>query len=333
MTTPFRNKKILLVEDSRDVRTVLVSSLELERYIVYQADNGQSGLKVLQAVTPDLIVSDINMPRMNGIEFFKAVRQNPLWTTIPFIFLTANNTPEDIQAGRSLGVEDYLTKPIEPRDLISIVNARLLRVAQVQIAQIGQAYLETVNVLANAIEGRDPYTRGHVERVAAYAFKVAAALGWPEDQLRTLDFGARLHDIGKIIVPDHVLKKTGPLTKSEWGLMKQHPEAGAKILNQISHLQNTIPYVLYHHEHWDGTGYPFRLRGKDIPVEGRMLAVVDVYDALTTARPYHPARPPFEVVKFLQVKSELYFDPEMVEVFVKVVKKEGVSESVEGRYL
>jgi putative two-component system response regulator len=320
MTAPFQQKKILLVEDSREVREVLASTLEVELYQVFQADNGQSALKLLRQVTPDLIISDINMPRLNGVEFYKTVRQNPAWTTIPFIFLSANNTPEDIQAGKSLGVEDYLTKPIDPRDLVSIVSARLLRATQVQVAQIGQAYFETVNVLANAIEGRDPLTRGHVERVAAYAAQMARALGWSIEELRTLDFGARLHDIGKIIVPDHVLKKSGPLTESEWGLMKQHPEAGARILDQISHLRNTIPYVLFHHEHWDGSGYPNGLKGKDIPVQGRLLAVVDVFDALATARPYHPARPPGEVLKFLQLKAGSFFDPELVELFARVVR-------------
>src|SRR5258708_7598049 len=307
MTAPFQNKKILLVEDSRDVREVLMSALEMEQYVVYQADNGLSALKILQQMSPDIIISDINMPRMNGIEFYRAVRQNPIWTTIPFVFLTANNTSEDIQAGRSLGVEDYLTKPIDPRDLVSIVSARLLRTTQLQVAQIGQAYLETVNVLANAIEGRDPYTRGHVERVATYATQMARGLSWSDSEMRTLDFGARLHDIGKIIVPDSVLKKTGPLTDTEWALMRQHPEAGAKILDQISHLRDTIPYVLNHHEHWDGTGYPRGLKGKEIPIQGRLLAVVDVFDALTTARPYHPARPAAEVVKFLQVKTGSFF--------------------------
>nr|MBI2904373.1 response regulator [Chloroflexota bacterium] len=319
MTKPLRHKQILLVEDSVEIRRVLASTLERERYTVYQAEHGQAALKTLQQITPDLILSDINMPRMNGIEFFKELRKNPAWTPIPFIFLTANNSPQDIQAGRVLGVEDYITKPIDPKDLISIVNARLLRVADVQVAQIGLAYLETVNVLANTTEGRDPYTFGHVERVAQYARRIAEALQWPPEHLRMLEFGARLHDIGKIMVPDEVLKKTGPLTDVEWALMKQHPVTGAKILNQITHLRGTLPYVLYHHEKWDGTGYPRGLKGKEIPVEGRLLAVVDVYDALTTVRPYHPGRPQAEVVTFLQAKAGVHFDPDMVTVFTRVL--------------
>jgi putative two-component system response regulator len=318
MTMPFQNKQILLVDDSADIRTLLAQALELGRYVVHQAENGRAALKLLQRFTPDLIISDISMPFMDGIEFYKTVRQNKAWMTIPFIFLTgaANET---IQAGRELGAEDYLTKPINSKDLLAIVNARLLRAMELQVAQMDLAYLETVNVLANTIEGRDPYTYGHVERVAAYARRMAESLRWPAEHLRTLEFGARLHDIGKIVVPDPVLKKTGPLSDAEWVLMRQHPEAGAKILQQISHLKNTIPYVLYHHERWNGTGYPHGLRGKEIPVEGRLLAVVDVYDALTTPRPYHPARPATEAIQFLETKSGVEFDPDMVTLFFRVM--------------
>ena len=166
---PFQTKQILLVDDSDDIRQMLGRTLELAHYTVHLADNGLSALKVLQKITPDIIISDVNMPEMNGIEFCKAVRQNTAWLAIPFIFLTGNTANENIHMGRQLGVEDYLTKPIDPKELLAIVNARLLRAAQVQVAQMDLAYFETVNVLANTIEGRDPYTYGHVERVATYA--------------------------------------------------------------------------------------------------------------------------------------------------------------------
>jgi putative two-component system response regulator len=323
MEAPTRKKLILVVEDNTDMRQALARTLAIEGYTVHQADNGQSALALLQRVTPDLILSDINMPRLSGLDFYKALRQNPRWTLIPFVFLTANDTPEDVRYGRSLGVEDYLTKPIGNMDLLAAVNARLLRVAEVQVAQIGRAYLETVNVLANTIEGRDAYTHGHVERVATYARCLAEALGWAHEHLRMLEFGARLHDIGKIVIPDSILNKTTPLSPAEWEAMRTHPMAGAKILREISHLQAAIPYVLYHHERWDGTGYPHALRGKDIPVEGRMLAIVDVYDALTTARPYHPARSAYEVLQFLQINAGRLFDPHLVTAFIKVIHELG----------
>jgi putative nucleotidyltransferase with HDIG domain len=189
------------------------------------------------------------------------------------------------------------------------------------VTYLNQAYLETVKVLANTIEGRDPYTHGHVERVAMYAHWMAEELAWPDDQIRRLDFGARLHDIGKIIVPDSILNKPGVLTSDEWNLMKQHTSAGAKILRNISHLQMVIPYVLYHHERWNGSGYPYGMKGREIPIEGRVLAIVDVYDALTTTRPYHPARPHHEVVHFLQNRAGTHFDPDLTGVFIHALEK------------
>jgi len=323
MDVPIQSKRILVVEDNLEMRQAVANTLKLENYQVDQAENGQAALAVLQRVTPDLILSDINMPRMGGIEFYRALRQNPRWVLIPFIFLTAIDSPDEIRLGRNLGVEDYLTKPIEAADLVSAVNGRLLRVAQVEIAQIGRAYLDTVNVLANTIEGRDAYTHGHVERVAEYALCLAEGLGWAPEHLRMLEFGAMLHDIGKIIIPDTILNKPTALTPAEWEAMRQHPVAGARILREISHLQSTLPYVLYHHERWDGSGYPHGLKGKDIPVEGRLLAIVDVYDALTTARPYHPARTSYEVIQFLQKNAGRLFDPHLVATFVKSMQTSG----------
>jgi putative two-component system response regulator len=319
MDSPRSGKKILVVEDNEDLRQVIAGTLQLEGYLVLQAENGHSAMSMLQRATPDLILSDVNMPSMNGIEFYQAIRHNPRWLAIPFIFLTANDSPVDIQAGRALGVEDYLTKPIDTADLMAVVNARLLRVAEVEVAQIGRAYLETVNVLANTIEGRDAYTHGHVERVAAYSRPVAEALGWAPEHLRTLEFGARLHDIGKIVVPDSVLNKPSSLSHEEWAIMRQHPAAGARILREISHLQVAVPYILFHHERWDGSGYPHGLKGKDIPIEGRLLAVADVYDALTTARPYHPANDSYEVCQFLQANAGRLFDPNLVDIFIRLI--------------
>jgi putative two-component system response regulator len=319
MDVPIQSKRILVVEDNLEMRQSVANTLQLESYQVDQAENGQAALAWLQRVTPDLILSDISMPRMNGVEFYRILRQNPRWVLIPFIFLTADDSPDEIRLCRSLGVEDYLTKPIEAADLVSAVNGRLLRVAQVEIAQIGRAYLETVNVLANTIEGRDAYTHGHVQRVAEYAIYLAEALGWAPEHLRMLQFGAMLHDIGKIVISHTILNKPDPLTPAEWEVMKQHPAAGARILREISHLQSTLPYVLFHHERWDGSGYPHGLKGKDIPVEGRLLAIVDVYDALTTARPYHPARTRYESIQFLQRSAGRLFDPHLVPMFVKSI--------------
>ena len=313
------NKRILVVEDNLHVRQAVAQALEIEGYLVQQANDGQGALQFMQHFTPNLIISEFDMPKMSGLELYEAARKNPHWVTIPFIFLTSYSLPEEVQRGRELGVEDYLTKPIDPSNLVKIVNARLLRSAQVQVALIDDAYLETVNVLANTIEGRDPYTHGHIERVAAYAQWLAEALGWTGENLRLLRFGSRLHDIGKITVPDHVLKKPDKLTPEEWELMAQHPVAGAKILHSIRYLQAAEPYVLYHHERWDGSGYPEGLIGRDIPIEGRILAIADVFDAVTTSRPYHPGRPFSEALQYLEENAGVLFDPDLVTIFSRVI--------------
>ena len=312
-------KQILLVEDNFFMRDTIAQMLKLENFEVFLAENGFDALEILKQVHPDLILSDINMPAMDGITFFKTVRAMPHLAGIPFIFLTANDTPVDIQLGRELGVEDYLTKPVDDKDLMAIINARLLRVAEVQIAHIGQAYLETVKILANTVEGRDPYTFGHVERVTKYARWMGETMNWSAKQMRGLEFGARLHDIGKIIVPDSVLKKPGPLTPKEWDLMKQHPAGGVKIIREIKLLRETIPYILCHHEKWDGSGYPNGLSGESIPIEGRLLAIVDVFDALTTARPYRKAHPIQEVAIFLKRGAGTHFDPHLTGVFLDAI--------------
>jgi len=257
----------------------------------------------------------------DGYGVLEALSENVSTRAIPFIFLTSRTDPEEIQRGRELGVEDYLIKPIDPNDLVKIVNARLLRSAELRIALIDEAYLETINVLANTIEGRDRYTHGHVERVTTYTRWLAEKLNWPEENMRMLAFGARLHDIGKIVVHDDILNKRGGLTPEEWACMKMHPEAGAKILNNIKHLKPAIPYVLYHHERWDGSGYPHNLRGRQIPIEGRLLAITDVYDALTTERPYHPARPKTEVFEYLTARIGKHFDPDLVPIFIEAVQE------------
>jgi HD-GYP domain-containing protein (c-di-GMP phosphodiesterase class II) len=148
---------------------------------------------------------------------------------------------------------------------------------------------------------------------------MAEALNWPAKRMRALEFGARLHDVGKIVVPDNVLKKPGPLSPAEWHMMMQHPAGGVKIIREIKLLRETIPYILCHHEKWDGTGYPNRMKGDEIPVEGRLLAIVDVFDALTTARPYRKERPIEEVATFLKRSAGSHFDPALMAVFLELV--------------
>jgi putative two-component system response regulator len=320
-TLPMPSKNILLVDDDDEARQNIARILQIENYTIVQATDGNQALQLLRRFTPDIILSDLDMPNLDGIQFYQQIRQNPNWVTTPFIFLAGPNSLDKIRMGQELGVEEFLMKPIEADELIRTLHGRLLRALELEAAHIGQAYLETVTVMANAIEGRDRYTRGHVDRVTTYATWLAEELRWPPDHLRILELGARLHDIGKIRVPDHILNKPGPLNDEEWAIMRKHPSVGAKILRGISHLQPAMPYILYHHERWDGSGYPEGLKGREIPIEARLLAIADVYDAITTRRPYHTPQSDAEVIQILQSESGKHFDPDLAPIFIHVLEK------------
>ncbi|MBN1668862.1 MAG: HD domain-containing protein [Anaerolineales bacterium] len=315
------SKPILLLASDPDIRQQVTQFLEIESYNIRPASQASEACAILENFRPDLILCDIELQGQTSIDFYQQLRSQDRWVTVPFIFLVARSSRAQIQLSRELGVEDIIFKPIDQAEMITVIHSRLLRAAELEIAHIGQAYLETVKVLANAIEGRDAYTRGHVDRVVTYARWFAEALRWPPEQLRTLEFGARLHDIGKVIVPDQILNKPDKLNQDEWELMRAHPLQGAKMLRDISHLKDVIPYILYHHERWDGSGYPEGLKERAIPIEARLLAIVDFFDALTTSRPYHPAKSHQEVFELLEAGAGQQFDPDLVPIFVQVLQQ------------
>jgi putative two-component system response regulator len=308
--------KILLVEDDAFLLDVMRSILESEGYEVVSATHGKMALDLFVSSRPDLIVSDIMMPEMDGFELLEAVRAIPIGITVPFLFLSARTERTDVSRARALGVDDYLFKPFDAPELINAVRARLDRRRLVELFDTRAAHLQTVTMLANVIETRDPYTAGHIDRVRRLALNLAFGLQWSPEDIAILEFGALLHDIGKIIVPRHVLAKTGPLNSDEWKLMREHPQAGAKMLEGVDHLRAAIPYILYHHECWDGNGYPYGLKGENIPREGRLLAIVDAFDAMTSDRPYHAGMSAEAAMAEIRRSSGVYFDPEMVKVFL-----------------
>ena len=283
-------ENILIVEDNPVLREGLQEMLELEGFIVQTASNGREALDRMVGQHPDLILSDIAMPEMDGLAFFRAVRNRPEWISIPFIFLTARGEREDVLAGKDLGADDYLVKPATRDELLTAVSSRLQRSQQLRVVQLQQAYEASLTVLANAIEVRDQYTRGHVERVMAYSFAIADQLEQDDLDREQLRFGAMLHDIGKIHIRESTLIKKSALSDTEWGEIRQHPMTGAEMIKDIPYLARAIPVVRHHHERWDGKGYPEGLAGKAIPLAARIVAVADCFDAMTTNRPYNLAR-------------------------------------------
>lgn len=306
---------ILLVEDSEVLRQGLKSLLEQENYAVVTGGNGVEALEQLESVTPDLILADILMPEMDGYALFEAIRSRPEWISIPFIFLTARRERKHILAGKRLGAEDYLLKPIAPEDLLTAIRSRLGRSQQLLLAQIQESYETSLIMLANAIEVRDPYTRGHVERVMNYAQTIAEYLGWTSGEIKNLRFGSILHDIGKIHISGEILTKAGSLTDEEWIEMKKHPEIGAELIKDINYLESTVPVILYHHERWNGGGYPYGLVGEKIPVVARIVAIADSFDAMTTIRPYRKELTPQQAYQEIVSNSGVQYDPLIVETF------------------
>ena len=207
---------ILIVEDNDVLRQGLQALLEAEGFSVNTAIHGLDGLEKVKSCPPDLILADISMPEMDGYAFFEAVRARPEWVSIPFIFLTARRGREDVFAGKKLGAEDYLIKPVTRQELVTTIRSRMARSHQLLLAQLQQAYKSSLIMLANAIELRDQYTGGHVERVRDYAAAIAEQMGWTTTRINHLNYGSILHDIGKIHILENVLSKPGPLNEDEW---------------------------------------------------------------------------------------------------------------------
>lgn len=309
---------ILVVEDHDILREGLQLLLENEGYRVIPAAHGGEAIRQMELLSPDLILSDISMPEMDGYALYDAIRARPDWVAIPFIFLTALGDRDAVFASKRLGVEDYLIKPVDRSELVSAIRSRLERSQQLMLAQLQQAYEASLIMLANAIELRDRYTRGHVERVMQMALLVSERLGLSDVQIRALRFGAILHDIGKIYVSESILSKPTKLDDQEWEEMRQHTVIGADLVRSIPYLGGAIPVIRSHHERWNGEGYPDGLAGEEIPLGARIVAVVDCFDAMTTDRVYHVACSREDAIQEIANGSCTRYDPRVVDAFLTI---------------
>jgi len=324
-------QEVILIADDNDIlRNALEEMLSMEGFVVLTAPNGREALARMAYITPDLIVSDITMPEMDGYAFFDAVRARTEWLSIPFIFLTARGTKKDIINGKGLGAEDYLVKPIHRDEFLIAIRSKINRSDQLRIARLREAYEGSLTMLANAIEVRDSYTRGHVERVRDYALMMAGQMGWNDKQLDILRFGAILHDIGKIHIRERILRKKEKLNDEEWDEIRKHPITGAGMVKDIPYLQDAIPIIRYHHEYWDGSGYPDHLDGKNIPSPARIVVVADAFDAMTTNRPYQAPKSLTDALAEIVLSSGIKYDPEVVEALQKAWNA-GLAAEIAGR--
>jgi putative two-component system response regulator len=277
---------ILVVDDESQNVEVLRRLMTRLGYDVLTASDGESALETVARDRPDLVLLDVNMPGIDGVEVCRRLKSDPVTRLIPVVLITTLTASEDRIRGIEAGADDFLSKP----PVIAELEARVRSLTRLKRYTDELDSAESVILsLGLTIEARYPYTKGHCQRLATYATALGTRLGLAEDQLVALNRGAFLHDVGKIGIPDAVLLKMGRLTESEFALMQQHTVIGDNLCSQLRLLEDVRPIVRHHHERPDGTGYPDRLKAEEIPLLARILSVVDVYDALTTERSYKPA--------------------------------------------
>lgn len=306
---------ILVADDDTSTRALLRATLARAGYSVTDVDNGPDVLVALSRCTPDLVLLDVGMPGMDGLEVTRAVRLRKELSLLPIILVTARSRLEDKVTGLDAGATDFITKPFEPAELLARVRASLRLGEAISRLEKVQDVLVT---LANAVEAKDPITEHHCDRVAERAVALAQQLGQSNEQVEAVGYGAVLHDVGKIGIAESVLLKAGPLTDVERTEMQRHPVIGAGILEPLRLGQLVSPIVRGHHERWDGRGYPDGLRGEEIPLGARIVSVVDAFDAMTHDRPYRRALSLDEARAELSRCAGSQFDPQLVELLLTV---------------
>ena len=330
--------RILIVDDEEVICSILARRLTREGYACVTANDGREALRYFYKHPFSLIISDIKMPEMDGIELLKRVKvTNP---SMMVIMVTAFPDIDLAVEAMRLGAYDFIIKPadldlmtlsvkkaLEKKRLEEEVTAyrrHLERLVEERTAKIQQAYrilkkahLDSVKVLVEAIDAKDPYTRGHSDRVTRMSLKIAFQFGFAEDRLESLEYGALLHDIGKIGIKDEVLQKPSALSSKEYQYIQEHPLIGVKIVEGLDFFKDKIPVIHHHHEHFDGSGYPDGLVGEAIPLEARIIAVPDAYDAMTSARPHRGMMPLQDVLMELEKCKGTQFDPGVLEIFLR----------------
>ena len=328
-------KTIFVVDDS-DTNLSMAEAVLEDQYRVMTMPSAQKMFMLLDKVTPDLILLDIEMPEMDGFDALDRLKSDSSWIGIPIMFLTGRNDAEVEARGFEMGAVDFITKPFSAPVLLNRIKTHLDidKIIRERTSQLSRLQNSILAVLADMVENRDKGTGGHIERTSIYikilinemkarGVYIDEMEGWDVDKMIS---SARMHDLGKISITDIIVNKPGKLTEDEYEIMKSHAVEGERIIDEIisktgegDFLRNAKLFAGTHHERWDGRGYPRGLKGREIPLQGRIMAIVDVYDALVSERPYKAAFPDDEAVKIIMENSGTHFDPKIAEIFFEVM--------------
>ena len=315
MNQPPKRLPVILAVDDESTNLQLLRQILQDRHSLLFAKDGPRALELAAKEQPDLILLDVMMPDMTGYEVCRRLKADPATAGIPVIFVTALTDSTDEVDGFEAGAVDYITKPVSP----AVVKARVrLHLSLVRLDELKASRLEIVQRLGLAAEYKDNETGLHVIRMSHYTRLLAIACGMDEDDVDDLFNAAPMHDIGKIGIPDRILQKPAKLDEDEWRVMQGHPTIGADIIGRhaTGMLAVACQVAQNHHEKWDGSGYPNGLKGEQIPLAGRIVAVADVFDALTSVRPYKPAWTVEQACDYLRAQRGLHFDPTLVDLFL-----------------
>ncbi|MBF2013885.1 MAG: two-component system response regulator [Rivularia sp. T60_A2020_040] len=309
--------KVLVVDDHAASRMTAVAVLGMEGYEVIEADNGSAAVHLVGEKQPDLILLDVMMPEMDGFEVCELLKQDEQTRLIPVIFITALNDRRSRIRGIEVGADDFLSKPFDRVELAARVKSL---VRQKRLNEDLDHAEKALFSIARAIESRDPNTGDHCERLVNFGKAFGEYLGLSRYQIRDLMWGGYLHDIGKVGIPDSVLLKKGKLTPGEWEVMRQHVLIGERICQPLRSMQGVIPIIRSHHERWDGSGYPDGLKQDQIPFLAQVFQIIDIYDALTSERPYKKAFTPSEALLIIKEETNKgWRNPKLIQQFTEFI--------------
>jgi putative two-component system response regulator len=309
---------VAVIEDDAAVRRLLTRMLEASGYRVITSSDGDAGLRAVHEHQPDLVLLDLTLPRMDGFEVLRRLRADVRTVTLPVIVITAHAAMEDMVAALDAGADDFLTKPFQQLELLARLRSAW-RSRQV-VMRMEQAHAIVV-ALVNAVEAKDVDLKDHCRNLAYRSARLAAYVGLRDTELEGVAYGALLHDIGKIAMPEHILHKPGPLSDAELLEMRHHPEIGERICGPLRLARDFAPIIRHHHERWDGRGYPDGLKGEAIPLGARIVAIADAFDAIFRGRVYRPARSLDESVAEIRRHSGRQFDPGLVPLFIVEIER------------